>query len=117
MLDTNHSLTINQNTLQNTTITVEHDHLDSDVAQMNTFGSLFEGEDGMEMLMFLLQLIMQLVQDLGLPDSDTPPDSDEGNPLEELLKRSLFMSLLTDSSFDAGPDYELFGDEDTSAYA
>jgi hypothetical protein len=117
MLDTNYSTMMNQNALQNTAIPVEHDHFESDVAQMNTFGDLFEGDNGMEMLMLLLQLIMQLVQDLVPADSDTPPNSDEADPFEELLKQNLFMSLITDSSFDAGPSYELFGDEGTSAYA
>ncbi|MCK5813146.1 MAG: hypothetical protein KAH03_02765 [Cocleimonas sp.] len=118
MLDTNYTAMMNQNTLQNTTtIATEHEPLESDVAQMNTFGDLFEGDNGMEMLTFLLQLIMQLVQDLGLIDPDSTPPQDEGNPIEELLKRSLFMSLLTDSSFDAGPSYELFGNDEKSGYA
>ncbi len=116
MLDANYSININQTYLNNPT-SIENNDLGDAEGQMDTMGSgLFEGEKGLELLTLLLQLIMQLIQsfaDQENNDSSGEDSDDSTNAIEDALRHNLFMSLLTDSSFDVvDTGYDLFSDED-----
>ncbi len=113
MLDTNYSSNLNQNTFQNTTSTTEDPSL-VDMDQMKMLEGLFNQENGSEIMMFLLQLIMQLIQSLdpnGQHNDDTPADDPDG--LEALLRQNVFMSMLQDSfaNNNVQPAFAVFGDD------
>jgi len=131
MLDASYSININQ-TYFNKTNPTDNKNLDNtkQIEQIETMkGGLFEGEKGLELLTLLLELIMQLIQSLVNQEEEdlsgnnsslgeaNHPSGESGNgltnPIEEALRHNLFMSLLTDDSFDViGSGYDLFSDED-----
>ncbi len=111
MLDINNSLNINQNSFNKTTSLTENPLLTD---QMKMLEGLFNNENGSEIMILLLQLIMQLIQSLnsdGQNNNDTPTDDEK--ELEASLRQNIFMSMLQDSFANTNiqPAFPVFGDD------
>ncbi len=111
MLDINNAPAINQNSFNKTIYAIENPPL---ADQMKTLEGLFNKEDGSEIMILLLRLIMQLIQSLdlnGQNNNDTPTDDPDG--LEAELRQNIFMSMLQDSFANTNiqPAFPVFGDD------